>query len=197
MSKLEDMNFQLLAADVILSAYAGRYTMEFWFFSEDAEIDQLKGLNVIWTNHVSISISKSTANLQAICFPQAWRDDIQSSNTAFTNLSEMYNNALAKSNAFKTDITAAANLGSWYWLRCAVSHSIAKYYLSDYGIQTLLAEKVYDNIRNDVPFRHFLGPDQKSSLKIQNAKNNNKKLYLRNVNLFNDYIPTTYQFRHM
>ena len=171
--------------------------MEFWFFSEDNEIDTLKGVNIIWTNHVSIHISKSTSSLKGICFPQAWRDDIQNSNAAFTNIDNMYNTATSVGNAFKTDLIGAVSLGSWYWLRCAVSHDLAVYYLSDYGIQTLLAEKVYNTVRNDVPFRYYMAPGKMTTLKVENAKNYNAKLYIRSISLFNDYIPTTYQFRHM
>jgi len=171
--------------------------MEFWFFSEDIEIDSLKGFNVIWTKHVSISISKNSSTLKAICFPQAWRNDIQKTNTGFTSVDAMYTTATTDGNAFKVDLVGAPSLGTWYWLRCAVSHSIAEYYLSDYGIQTLLAEKVYDNVRNDVPYRYFLTPNEKSTLKVENAKNYPNKLYLRSIYLFNDYIPTTYQFRNM
>ena len=109
----------------------------------------------------------------------------------------MYNSAIANGNAYKADITGQPSLGSWYWLRCAVSPNIMKYYLSEFPLVTLVADKVYDAQRNEVPFRYFYSPNEKSSLKIENAKDYPKKLYLRSVSLFNDYIPKTYQFKNM
>ncbi len=177
-------------------AHNGLYTMEFWVFTEDLT-DITSSMNIIWDKHVSISLLKTGSNkLGAYCFPQAYIDDLKGKSG--TEITSLFSNAR---NAFLSDMTPVPNLGNWYWVRCAVSYMVEKYYVTGTNIapvlQTLKPEILYDTTQNDVPFRKYFDGNEQVSLYIIGAKNHTKKIYLRNIYLYNDYIPPLYDFRYM
>jgi hypothetical protein len=62
----------------IPSSRNARYSMDFWFFVENsAELSP--GFNLLWENHMSITLLRDTSNkntINAICFPQSYRDNV-------------------------------------------------------------------------------------------------------------------------
>ena len=62
----------------IPSSRNGRYSMDFWFFIENSS-ELTPGINILWKNHMSITLLRDTSNkytINAICFPQSYRDDV-------------------------------------------------------------------------------------------------------------------------
>ena len=184
------INIQDLTFPNIASSYAGNYTSEFWIFTENFN-DVTNGVNVIYDNHVSISVIKTTADyLGGYCFPQAYKDDIKS--LRGSSIEAAFN--AAKNKAVKN---LATQVGVWSWVRCAVSNFEKKYYISDDPIQTLEAEILYNTTKTDYPYRHFYADSLKVDLKIENISQQTKKIYVRNLYVFNDYIPQNYLFKYM
>jgi len=193
---LDLTQFNDFTFDNIPVAQNGVYTMEFWVFSEDLT-DITSGVTIIWDKHVSIALLKTSSNkLGAYCFPQAYLDDLKGkTGTGITTLFS------TSRNAFLSEMDPVPGLGNWYWVRCAVSFMLEQYYATGTNIapvmQTLKPEILYDLVQNDVPFRKYFNGNEQVSLYVSGAKSHTKKIYLRNMYLFNDYLPPLYDFRYM
>ncbi len=188
----------------IPSSYHGRYTLEFWIFTEDIS-DVTSGVNILWTNHVDITVMKTpSGTLGAYCFPQAYKIPslLGASGNSVLNL---FNSA---TNASKVDLTI--NNGVWIWVRCAVSTNLSKYYISYMPVagsvnsasnpvlfEDIAPEVLYNNVSNDYPFKYFFSNAQISSIIVQGISSQTKKIFLRNIYAFNDYLPHTYNFQYM
>jgi hypothetical protein len=193
-SKISNFNFVNVP-----SAYHGQYTMEFWVFAEDIN-DVTNGVNILWDQHLGMIIMKNPSNaLGGYCFPQAYNVNLlnQMGNTINTLQTSATNSYL---------VNLTTSNGVWIWVRCAVSFPNAKYYLNympingavvNSPIQTLNSELLYSTIRNDYPYRYFFTNGQKTTIYVQNINTHTKKIFLRNLYAFNDYLPQTYNFQYM
>jgi hypothetical protein len=85
-----------------------------------------------------------------------------------------------------------------------------KYYVAKYDtstststvspLQDLAPEVLYSSPTdqpNDKPFRYFFYDNQKVSVRIENMALHSKRIYLRNLYLFRDYLPSNYDFKYM
>lgn len=168
-------------------SYNGNYSLEFWLFTEDYN-DVTSGVSIIWDKHVAISVLKNTG-LTAMCFPQAYLDDI--SGLVGNAINNKY--ASAK-NAAQANLISGS--GVWNWIRCSVSNYNKKYFINDSGDQTLKAEVLFNSVSNDYPFRYYFSAGQTTTIKVQNISLQNKKIYVRNIFAFRDYLPLNYDFRY-
>ena len=167
----------------IPSSRNGRYTMEFWFFVENsAELSP--GINLLWDLHMSISLLRDTSNrytINAICFPQSYRDNVDK--LGGQEIITLYDKALNKD---KYAFYQGSN--KWNFVRCAVDQTRKLYYINDNIELTLEGEILYGTTRNSRPFRYFkIGP--KHLLKLQNARLNPTRIFLRQIRCYRDYIP--------
>lgn len=183
LSKVDNFSFTGIA-----TSYFGDYTMEFWIFVEDIS-SLTSGVNIIWDKHITISVIKTT-NLTGYCFPQAYSDDLSSS--VGTQITTAASNAR---NSF--GFTLATTSGTWVWVRCAVSNYNMSYYINTSGDQVLKAEVLHGSQRNDYPFKYYFPNGQLSTLRVNNINLHTKKIYLRYIYLFRDYLPLKYDFRYM
>ncbi len=204
-------------------SYSGRYTMEFWTMVTD--ITKLnRGYHIIWKNHVSVSIIQeftdmtNTANnnkMNMFCWPQDFKlnaevsADIQS--TYGADIVNLTNNSRVLNYEKKQRTTSINN--TWVYIRCAVNTGEKVFYtiFEDVtpGTPTELALKA-DTLftlntsgtktvnSNDYPFRYFFQNNEKTFLQIMGMSlNNNVDIYLRNIYLFTEYLPTVMDFRHV
>ena len=171
------------------SSRTGRYTMEFWFYIEQTS-QMSNGINFIWDNHLSITLITSTnqgTQLNAICFPQAYRDKVDGKKGL--EVYNLYNEALNK------DIYEFYSIDdSWQYIRCAVDNTrklfrISSYYDYEENVEyandekTLEAEVLYGDTRNVRPFKFFEIP-QKTQVKFQHFNTNGCRQYLKQFKLF-------------
>ena len=167
----------------IPSSRNGRYTMEFWFFVENsAELSP--GINFFWELHMSISLLRDTSNrntINAICFPQSYKDKVDK--LGGQEIITLYDKALNKD---KYSFYQGSN--KWNFVRCAVDQTRKLYYINDNIELDLEGEILYGTTRNYRPFRYFK-IRREHSLKIQNARFNPTRIFLRQIKCYRDYIP--------
>ena len=166
----------------IPSSRTGRYTMDFWFFVENsAELSP--GVNLFWDLHMSITILRDTSNrntINAICFPQSYRDNADG--LGGQDIITLYDKALNKD---KYAFYQGSN--KWNFVRCAVDQTRKLYYINDNIELELEGEILYGTTRNYRPFRYFkILPEHQ--LKIQNARFNPTRIFLRQIKCYRDFI---------
>lgn len=171
-------------------SYKGNYSIEFWLFTEDYA-DVTNGVNIIYDNHVSVAVLKTASNtLGANCFPQAYYNDIKGK--VGTQIDIEFSNAL---NKVRTDLTNKT--GVWSWVRCAVSNYNKHFYINDTVMQSLTTETLYDSTKNIYPFRYYNFSNSKVDVLVQGIGSHTKKIYIRYLYVFNDFLPQTYKFNYM
>ena len=192
---LDDFTF----TDVPFS-YTGTYSMAFWIFFEDASTIG-SGIHFKWERHLQITVIKLT-QLQGYCLPQGYySDDI--SNSQFSeklgNIPNYIDNTLVTNDQSES--------GVWIWVICSVSNYAGKYYLKGNGVaieKNIVTEDLYYSdlttvgqpVKNAYPYRYFMsevenGVSQTSKLYIEGLAND-KRIYIRDLFLFKDYIPEKY-----
>ena len=181
-------------------SYSGSYSMAFWIFFEDSST-ATSGIHFKWERHLQITVIKN-AQLQGFCLPQGYySDDI--SNAVFAN----------KLN--KIPVYASANLltesqsesGVWIWVLCSVSNYYRKFFIKGNGVaieKDLVKEDLYYSdltdagqpVKNEYIYHYYMsevdsGVPQTSKLYLEGLAND-KRIYIRDLFLFKDYIPEWY-----
>ncbi len=179
-------------------SHTGRYTLEFWIFTEDFT-SVVNGVKLVWVNHVGVAVKENSGKLGAYCFPQDYIDNLSDNTLIGAALHTKYGSSR---NAYLQLMDPVQTGGNWYWVRCAVSFELEKYFVNGTAaspvIQTLKPEILYDSVTNDYPFRKYFFANEKTTLNVKGASSSgHKKIYLRNIQAFNDYIPYQYDFRNM
>ena len=166
----------------IPSSRNGRYSMEFWFFVENsAELSP--GVNLFWELHMSITILRDTSNrntINAICFPQSYRDNIDGKGGQ--DIISIYDQALNKDK-----YSFYQGSSKWNFVRCAVDQTRKRFYINDNLELDLEGEILYGTKRNYRPFRYFK-IQEKHLLKLQNARFNPTRIFIREIKCYRDYI---------
>ena len=181
--------------------------MAFWIFFEDYST-MGSGIHFQWERHLQITIIKLT-QLEGYCLPQGYySDDI--SNSQFTEKLNQIPNYIRSTLVTETQ----SESGVWIWVLCSVSNYAKKYFLKGNGPaieDELLAEDLYYSdttnvgqpVKNKYPYHYFMsevedGVSQKSKLNIEGLSND-KRIYIRDLILFNDFIPYEYaeEFKHI
>ncbi len=206
LSKMSDFSFKDLP-----SAYSGNYAMAFWIFFEDSTKYGTKGLHFQWSRHMQITIKNNgeSNGLKGYCFPQAYYTDYEDNDSDFQS---KYDNALNKVNISLVNENDSEN-GVWIWVLCSISYYQRYFFLngnreevadSEIIPEALIEDSDGNILRNtSYPMRFYLSDLNnnvmyKSSLSIINI-NKDKKLYLREILLFRNYIPLWYskRFKYM
>ena len=177
LSQMNDINFPNLAV-----SYTGNYAMAFWILVEDAN-SMTNGIHLTWSNHLQITVKKNSL-LDAICFPQGYYSD----SFPNTNIDEKYSNPLIR-NKYKNTLDGFS--GVWNYVICSVSNYNRIYAIN--GLEKdLLNEPLYNTQVTNYPLRYYFSSGSiTSTLTVSNLVNP-KKIYLRVIELFNDYIPYEY-----
>ena len=187
-------------------SYTGSYSMAFWIFFEDAST-MGSGIHFKWERHLQITVIKFT-QLQGYCLPQGYySDDI--SNSQFSEKLNKITNYISSPLA-KEDQSES---GIWIWVLCSVSNYAQKYFLKGNGpsiTAKIISEDLYYSdltnegqpVKNKYPYHYFMSEvenseSQTSKLYIEGLAND-KRIYIRDLFLFNDYIPELYAeaFKH-
>ena len=188
-------------------SYSGTYSMAFWIFFEDSSTIG-SGIHFQWERHLQITVIK-LSQLQGYCLPQGYySDDI--SNSQFTEKLNRIPNQV--DSTLVTDDQSES--GVWIWVLCSVSNYAKKFFLKGNGapiVKDLIAEDLYFSdttsegqpVKNKYPYHFFMsevnnGVSQTSKLNIEGIANE-KRIYIRDLFLFNDYIPYEYAeaFKHI
>lgn len=186
LNRLNDVEFPNIPV-----ARTNRWTMEFWVFVEGAN-DFTKGINVIYENHISISLLAldiNTKDITTFCLPQAYRNKVWglSGNDAYL----VYQGA--QNRAFET-LTGA--FSQWNYLRCAFDSDRDLYYYNNKPEAKILPEAFYTDILNVTPFKFFSSSTSKVSLVVQNGNINNTRIFFRTLNIYREYIPQSFDFKY-
>ena len=197
LSKMKDFTFKELP-----SSYSGNYAMAFWVFFEDTIRYKNKGLHINWSRHLQVTLLKTTTALTGFCFPQGYYSDCVDNDS---NFEEKFENSLNKKSI--PLLTHGAENGRWFYVMCSVSYYNRNFYLQSddaYEEEEIIAEDLFQKEeKTSYPMRFYLSDLNnkvmyKSSLSITNI-DKERKIYLREVLLFRNYIPFWYslRFRYM
>ena len=192
LSKMNDFTFKDLP-----SGYSGNYAMAFWVFFEESELyTKEKGLHINWSRHLQISIFKDTY-LEGNCFPQGYYSDYVDNDSDFN---AKFNGALNKAKV-RLVPEGTSEDGKWIWVICSVSYYDRFFYFNgndEKAEENIISEFLYpdEGVRTSYPMRFYLSDLNnnnmyKSRLSVINI-NPEKKLYLREILLFRNYIPDWY-----
>ena len=184
-------------------AYSHNYGIAFWIFFED-HTDIKKPIHFIWQYHMKLSLQYDGNTFKAYCFPQNYKpySDILDIPDTTLSLDEKTKQVLnSATNEYTDDLS-----GIWTWFQCSLSYYNRYFYLNE-NKQDLISETLYKEgtteYKNDEPLGYFFnGLDENlSKLEVKitaNRKNTgHKKLYLRCLYLFNDFLPFNYDFKYM
>ena len=198
LSKMNDFTFKDLP-----SAYSGNYAMAFWIFFEDVDLyNDEKGLHINWSRHLQITIFKKNDRLTGFCFPQGYYSDYEE-NDGSQSFDKKYSEALNKAEAVLLPEGQSEN-GNWIWVICSVSYYNRTFYFmgndekkeEEIHPETLYEDEEGNVVKTSYPMRFYLSDLNnnnmyKSTLSIINI-NPIKKLYLREILLFRNFIPDWY-----
>jgi hypothetical protein len=169
----------------IPSSFTNRWTMDLWIWVETAQ-QLTAGVNFIWENHLSISIirdTSSTTSLNAICFPQGYKDNIKG--VSSVPIYDVYNSALNKGKELMSGVSS-----TWTFVRCAVDLVRGTFYVNN-SSGNITNETLYTNVKNSVPFR-FFNQSPLQNLIVQNASLNNSRIFMAYLTLYREYIPLAF-----
>ena len=193
MSKMEDFEFTGLPI-----AYSGSYSMSIWIFFEDATTIS-QGVHFTWSKHLQITIIKRT-RLEAYCFPQGYYSDSVSND----DIESKFSSALNAAQVYLVDEHTSES-AVWINVICSMSHYNRKYFINGMDEKTLdiktlnnevlYKEKTGKTTTSYTPMRYYFSNSNSgllySSLKVYNITNT-KRIYIRAITLFRDYIPYWY-----
>ena len=201
LSKMKDFTFKDLP-----SAYSGNYAMAFWVFFEECNQYSENGLHLKWSRHLQITLIKKD-RLTAVCFPQGYYSDYVE-NDDKNQFNIKYTNSLNKAQVEAVDAGTSED-GVWIWVICSVSYYDRKFFLqsnNNYEESIINTEKLTSEPGSpptSYPMRFYLSDLSnrvmyKSTLSIINI-NDKRKLYLREILLFRNFIPRWYsdKFKYM
>lgn len=184
------MNTPLTIANVP-PAIHWRTTMQFWVFVHDTRKFGNVAINVIYQDFMTISIVNnqiSNLDIDYICTPIEFLYSVQGQVTG-TNLR---NRLITTLNApFITDTTTGAGSSSkWIWVRCGFTFDSNKMYLNTIAETALPIPQMYTTYSNYPNFlKKFYKEQATTNIRIENAPSINTEIYLRNLNIFRDYMP--------
>ena len=166
----------------IPSSRNGRYTIDFWFFIEKSE-NLVQGTNIIWENHLSITLIRDILNtytINAICFPQSYINNVNGKSGQ--DILDLYDQALNKD---KYSFYQSSSM--WNFVRCAVDQTRKRFFINDNLELDLEGEILYGTTKNYRPFRYF-NIKKNSRFILQNANLNPTRIFLRQIKCYRDYI---------
>ena len=181
-------------------SYSGSYSMAFWIFFEDSST-ATSGIHFKWERHMQITAIKN-AQLQGFCLPQGYySDDI--SNAVFADkLSKIPN--YASTNLLTEDQSES---GVWIWVLCSVSNYAKTFFIKGNGdkIQVNMdTEDLYYSdltdagqpVKSEYVYHYYMsdvesGVSKTSKLYLEGLASD-KRIYIRDLFLFKDFIPDWY-----
>ena len=197
LSKMKDFSFKELP-----SSYSGNYAMAFWIFFEDTIRYKNRGLHLKWSRHLQITIQRTNSALTGFCFPQGYYSDYVDNDS---NFEQKFSDALNKKSI--PLLTSGPENGRWFYVMCSVSYYNRKFYIQsddEEEEENIIAEDLFQSQeKTSYPMRFYLSDLNnnvmyKSTLSIINI-DPERKIYLREILLFRNFIPFWYsqKFRYM
>ena len=188
---IKDINFTS-----ITHSGTSRYTIELWIKIKNLS-RFLKGINIIWLGHISLSALTDTLNdkLALYCFPREFLSSPYG--VSGRNIIDI----TAKNSINKDLINLELNQyeNTWFYMRCAYSWDNEIFYFETDKVQIndepKNVEKENANYYKEVdyPYKYLFTKYQSYNVSIQNAYLNDEcEVYIRNLYLYNEYLPKAY-----
>ena len=172
-------------------SYNHNYGIAFWIMLADEKELNREGFNVIWENHMQISLFYDATGLTAYCFPQnypPYSDILNTSTKTFAQKKSEILNGVQFNPPYSN--------GKWQWFQCSLSYYNRYFYFNE-ATETLKAETLYLNSINDAPLGYFFHNDQSTKSQLILHYDKTTKIFMRSLYLFKDYLPYNYNFRYM
>ena len=183
----------------VFYSITGRYTIELWLKIKNLS-KFLKGINIIWLKHMSISALTDTQNnkLSLFCFPQDYLSSPY--NKQGREIIDLFEEALNKE-IINLELNQYEN--EWIYIRCAYTWDNERFYFKTDKINTdgnrkevVKHEYASKEERTDYPFKYLFKSYEGAKYKaiIQNAKlNTESDIFIRNLYLYTEYLPNDYK----
>jgi hypothetical protein len=181
-------------------SYSWAYSMAFWIFFEDSSTAG-GGVHLKWERHLQVTVIKFT-QLQGYCLPQGYYSDDISNSQFSEKLNRIPN--YASTPLLRNDQSES---GVWIWVLCSVSLYDEKFFIKGNGAideKPIKREELYFSdltaadqpVRSAYPYHYFMsevenGKPQTSKLVLEGIANE-KRIYIRDLFLFKDFIPVWY-----
>ena len=182
-------------------AHHYRVTMDFWMFVNDPSKLLIgtnpSASNIIYTNFLSVSLSQSSPStgINITCIPIEFIFTIKGKTTISamnTLLSTFTNNPTI----LKDTVLSAAN--QWFFTRCAFSYQHSQAYINQIPITPLLIPKMYSAQTSfNIYFKKFFLSSQTVKFYMEGFANNNTPIYLRNLNVFREFLPQNLNLKYL
>ena len=192
---MDYINFQITSFSTISvpPAIHWRVSMDFWIFVHDtSQLTNASGLSashVTYSDFMTLSFAQgnSTNDLMFICTPFEYMYSVKTNNTKNTLLSK-----LSSLGAFYMTDNRSNAFNSWNYVRCAFSLHHKKSYLLNMGAETSLPipQMYYNYSSFSNYFKKFYVNGATVNLSFDQISSNiNTEVYIRNFNVFREYIP--------
>ena len=178
----------------------GRYTMELWIKIKNVK-KFMHGINSIWKDLMAISILTDglKGKLSLYCFPQ----DYLTSPLGKTgrNIIDSAESYWDYRNIYIFDLNIDDYDNVWFYTRCAYNWDNDIYYFkynkNNENVWSsekhIVKEKTSDMTQTDYPFKYLFNEYVTHYFYIENAHlNSDCEIYIRNLYLFNEYLPKEY-----
>ena len=169
-----------------------RVTIDLWFFIHNtAQLNNQLGI-ISYEDFLSIAFSRNATNtnLDVHCIPIEYAYPILGTNTR-TALNTLLNTTYQITNPSNFLTYTYTNASSkWNHLRCAFSFATATHFINDTMASILATPQMYNTQTNFGSFmKKFYRMDDNVDLTIQNFNSFPTSFYLRNLNIFREYMP--------
>ena len=162
-----------------------RVTMEFWTYINYPKKIMGKNLHIIYKDFMSITMTPSDDDgMNIICTPIEWMYPVD----GITDPIKSYLDD--KLGAFYMEDTQNNITSKWFYTRCGFNLDTNKAYINNQVEYNLMIPQIFTN-QDNVPFqlKKFYKPDQYTSIKIQNFSGAATNIFLRNLNIYREYMP--------
>ena len=180
-----------------------KVTMDYWIWI-NYPLNLKKHLDIIYTDFMTISMDKTNQEdgIDIFCVPIEWLYNFSKADNYELTASQYINDILGAFHMKDSKIKIASK---WIYVRCGFDLRRSKMYLNDLSEVSLEIPQMYSlsNVKqNNFPFhmKKFYKYDDFLEIKLKNFQNVSKIsetfIYMRNLNLFREYIPQKIQTKY-
>lgn len=179
-----------------------RVTLDFWTMVNDTTMlktsgGSLSASNLIFTNFLSVSLSQGAAitDISITCIPIELFFQIKGTvtKTAMVTKINSFTNGATK----LTD-TAVGASNKWIFTRCAYSYQHAQAYVNQVPATALLVPQMYSGQTTFSTYvKKFYAAKATVNFVLEGFSQIKTAIYVRNINVFREYLPQTMNLKYL
>ena len=180
-----------------------RVTIDFWTFVNDPTKLMIganaSASNIIYTDFLSLTFYQNGSgdnDIYFTCIPIEFIFDSIKGTTTKTQMITIINGLTNNATKLTDTVSSAANL--WFFTRCAFSFQHSQAYINQQPITPLLIPKLYSGQSSfNYYFKKFYRSGSTVNLLLQGFANNLTPIYIRNLNVFREFLPQNMDLKYL